>query len=198
LSANANRIVSSENENLIIVDQDDVEIGTLSKARCHDGDGVLHRAFSLFVFNAQGELLLQQRSTEKRLWPLFWSNSCCSHPRQGETMDVAIERRLDEELGIATTLEFVYKFSYQARYGELGSENELCSVYLGCSDQSVQANQSEIADSRFVPVDVFEAELAQTANRFTPWFRMEWERLRGEFAVQLERYSGGLEPSDLR
>jgi len=190
VSANVTRVVSSEKENLIVVDQRDVEIGALSKAQCHDGAGILHRAFSLFIFNTQGELLLQQRSAGKRLWPLFWSNSCCSHPRQGETMDVAVERRLDEELGIATKLEFVYKFSYQARYSELGSENELCSVYLGRSDQSVQANQNEIADSRFFPVEVLEAELAQSENRFTPWFRMEWERLCGEFSAQLGRYAG--------
>ena len=187
-----NRIVSSESEDLILVDQDDVEIGTLSKARCHDGDGVLHRAFSLFIFNSQGELLLQQRSVEKRLWPLFWSNSCCSHPRQGETMQAAIGRRLDEELGITTTLEFVYKFDYQARYSDLGSENELCSVFLGRSDQPVQANQSEIAASRFISVDDLQAELTQSGDRFTPWFRMEWERLGSEFAAQFARYTGNV------
>ncbi|NOX70122.1 MAG: isopentenyl-diphosphate Delta-isomerase [Gammaproteobacteria bacterium] len=187
MSVNANRVVSSENEDLIIVDQDDVEIGTLSKARCHDGDGILHRAFSLFIFNVQGELLLQQRSGGKRLWPLFWSNSCCSHPRQGETMDVAIRRRLDEELGIATDLEFVYKFSYQARYGDLGSENELCSVYVGCCDQPIRPNQSEIVDSRFIAADDLQAELMQSGDRFTPWFRMEWEKLSGEFSAQLAK-----------
>ena len=68
------------------MDADDREIGHASKAACHDGHGILHRAFSLFVFNERGELLLQQRSAEKRLWPGYWSNSCCSHPRQGEAM----------------------------------------------------------------------------------------------------------------
>ena len=81
---NANRIVSSESEELILVDENDVELGSLSKARCHDGDGVLHRAFSLFIFNLDGDLLLQKRSETKRLWPLVWSTSCCSHHRPGE------------------------------------------------------------------------------------------------------------------
>ena len=189
MSANASKIVSSENEELILVDRDDVEIGTLNKGQCHDGDGLLHRAFSLFIFNPDGELFLQQRSAKKRLWPLFWSNSCCSHPRTGESMDVAIGRRLTEELGITTALEFVYKFAYQAKYGELGSENELCSVFLGRSDQPIRTNQSEIADSRFISTQDLQAELTRSEDRFTPWFRMEWQRLASDFSSQLEKFS---------
>jgi isopentenyl-diphosphate delta-isomerase len=80
------RTVSSESEELILVDRDDNEIGYISKADAHDGAGVLHRAFSLFLFNDAGELLLQQRAHEKRLWGGYWSNSCCSHPRRGESL----------------------------------------------------------------------------------------------------------------
>lgn len=189
MSANASEIVSSENEELILVDRDDVEIGTLNKGQCHDGDGFLHRAFSLFIFNPDGKLFLQQRSAQKRLWPLFWSNSCCSHPRAGESMNVAMGRRLTEELGITTTLEFVYKFAYQAKYGELGSENELCSVFLGCSDQPIRTNQSEIADSRFISTQDLQTELTRSEDRFTPWFRMEWQRLAGEFSAQLAKFA---------
>ncbi len=186
---NANRIVSSESEELILVDENDVELGSLSKARCHDGDGVLHRAFSLFIFNLDGDLLLQKRSETKRLWPLVWSNSCCSHPRKGESMDVAIGRRLEEELGLSTTMEFVYKFSYQARYSELGSENELCSVFLGRCDQEVRINQSEIAECRFINPKELVEEISVSDDRFTPWFRMEWEKLEEEFADVLARYT---------
>ena len=93
----AHRIVSSEAEELILVDGEDNETGYLSKAACHDGDGVLHRAFSLFLFDSAGRLLLQQRAATKRLWPGFWSNSCCSHPRRGESMEVATSRRLRDE-----------------------------------------------------------------------------------------------------
>ena len=156
---NADRVVSSESEELILVDAGDNELGFLSKEECHDGDGILHRAFSLFVFNTNGELLLQKRSAEKRLWPLFWSNSCCSHPRKGESMQVATRRRLREELDIEASLEFVYKFAYQAQFGELGSENELCTVYLGKTGQAFSANTHEIADARYVAREALQAEL---------------------------------------
>ncbi|HEY5645940.1 MAG TPA: isopentenyl-diphosphate Delta-isomerase, partial [Pseudomonadales bacterium] len=101
-------IVSSESEALILVDSSDRVLGHLDKSAAHDGDGVLHRAFSLFIFDPQDRLLLQQRAEGKRLWPGFWSNSCCSHPRQGERMDQAVHRRLEQELGMTAELEFVY------------------------------------------------------------------------------------------
>jgi len=188
-------IVSSESEELILVDESDNELGYLSKQQCHDGDGILHRAFSLFVFNAVGELLLQQRSADKRLWPLFWSNSCCSHPRKGESMAVATSRRLQEELDIHADLEFVYKFSYRAQFGEHGSENELCSVFLGRTDQTYSANSNEIAEARFVSADELISELRAIPEEFTPWFKMEWERLSGEFAETLDEYAKNNQPT---
>src|SRR5947207_3387152 len=111
----ASSIVSFEDEPLILVDGNDQELGFATKAACHDGVGLLHRAFSVFLFNPAGELLLQQRSAQKRLWPLYWANSCCSHPRRGESLPAAVERRTREELALATPLAFVYKFVYQAR-----------------------------------------------------------------------------------
>lgn len=191
--ANTNDVVSSESEELILVDEDDCEQGTLSKAACHDGDGLLHRAFSLFAFDSRGHLLLQQRSAEKRLWPLFWSNSCCSHPRSGESMQTATRRRIQQELGIGADLEFVYKFSYHARFGELGSERELCSVFLGRIDNEVQPNRNEIADVRFVSPDELSQALDEDDDSYTPWFQMEWRRLTTEFADQLARYTSPLE-----
>ena len=185
---NTEKIVSSEGEELILVDDSDNELGFLDKQKCHDGEGILHRAFSLFVFNADGELLLQKRSAEKRLWPLFWSNSCCSHPRKGESMEVATRRRLQEELGIDASLEFIYKFSYQAQFGKRGSENELCSVYLGRTDQAYSANENEIAEARYVSRDALHSELRTNLEEFTPWFKMEWERLSGDFAERLAAY----------
>lgn len=188
-SSTTNEIVSSESEELILVDGDDSELGTLSKAACHDGDGVLHRAFSLFAFDARGHLLLQQRSAEKRLWPLYWSNSCCSHPRSGESMQTATRRRIQQELGISAELEFVYKFSYHARFGELGSERELCSVFLGRIDDEVLPNRNEIADLRYIAPDELSQALIDNADRYTPWFQMEWQRLNQEFSDQLGRYA---------
>ena len=123
-------IVSSDQEPLILVDSADREVGFLDKSSCHDGDGVLHRAFSLFIFNGLGELLLQRRAGGKRLWPAYWSTSCCSHPRRGESMSEAVQRRMEQELGLRTPVRFVYKFEYQARFGDQGTEHELCWVYL--------------------------------------------------------------------
>ncbi len=197
-AATTDLIVSSESEELILVNDDDVEIGTLSKARCHDGDGVLHRAFSLFIFNERGELLLQQRSASKRLWPLYWSNSCCSHPRSGESMDEAVSRRLEQELGLSAELTFVYKFSYQARFGDLGSEHELCSVYLGRTGREVSVNATEIAAVRYLPAADVTSALAEDGDAYTPWFRMEWQRLEDEFGAILARYTrptGGGQPT---
>jgi isopentenyl-diphosphate delta-isomerase len=178
-------VVSSENEALVLVDEADQVVGYLSKGACHDGDGVLHRAFSLFVFNREGELLLQQRSSEKRLWPLFWSNSCCSHPRQGETMDQAVVRRLDQEVGMASDLQFLYKFQYQAKYEDLGSENELCWVYIGLTDSVASPNSHEIEEHRWVTAGQLDQEMESTPEIFTPWFRMEWLRVRDVYRQTL-------------
>jgi len=185
----ADKVVSYDSENLILVDEDDNEIGSMKKADCHDGDGVLHRAFSLFIFNDRGELLLQQRGAGKRLWPMYWSNSCCSHPRLGEDMTTATGRRLAEELDIEAELEFVYKFTYQARFDDTGSENELCWVFLGKCADTPNPNDTEIAEARFVSVDDLEAELASQPERFTPWFKMEWECLRTAYADVFRKYA---------
>lgn len=185
----AHRIVSSEAEELILVDTDDNEIGHLSKAECHDGDGVLHRAFSLFLFNDDGELLLQQRSDEKRLWPGFWSNSICSHPRRGESMAIATERRLQDELNIRSDLEFVYKFAYRADYGEAGSENELCHVYLGRAPTEVHPNDHEISAIRFISPADLDQEIQSNPNTLTPWFKLEWQALSTTHRERLAKYA---------
>jgi len=170
--------VSSEAEELILVDALDREIGYRSKSACHDHGGVLHRAFSLFVFNRDGEVLLQRRAADKRLWPMYWSNSCCSHPRRGETMDEAIHRRLYQELRVRSELKFLYKFQYHAEYGDDGSESELCWVYAGVSDDRVRANRTEIADWRFASPQTVDRELETHPDRFTPWFKLEWPQVR--------------------
>ena len=184
----ANRVVSSEAEELILVDEDDNELGFKSKAECHDKGGILHRAFSLFLFNPDGELLLQQRADSKRLWPGYWSNSCCSHPRRGETMATATGRRLDEELNASAELEFVYKFSYRADFGDIGAEHELCHVYLGRLDTMPAANDNEIKALKFVAADALDVALEDTPSTFTPWFKMEWKTLRTSYAARLGKY----------
>jgi isopentenyl-diphosphate delta-isomerase len=181
--------VSSEAEELILVDENDAETGYMSKAECHDGAGKRHRAFSVFLFNDAGELLLQQRSQQKRLWPGFWSNTCCSHPRKGESMPIATQRRLYDELHVESTLEFVYKFTYQAEFGEAGSENELCHVYLGRAGSDVEPNEHEIDAIRYLSARELTKEFESQPQSFTPWFKMEWQTLADEHHDILSRYS---------
>lgn len=178
-------IVSSEQERLIVVDSDDRELGALDKSACHDGGGVLHRAFSAFVFNHERELLIQQRAPAKRLWPSYWSNSCCSHPRAGEDMHEAVGRRLQQELGLAAELSYVYKFEYAARYRDLGTERELCWVYVGWTANQPVINTTEISDWRWIAPADLSGELAARGERFTPWLKLEWIRLQQEFGADL-------------
>jgi isopentenyl-diphosphate delta-isomerase len=184
------RVVSSESEELILVDERDNEIGHLAKATAHDGGGVLHRAFSVFLFDTDGRLLLQKRAAGKRLWPGYWSNTCCSHPRRGESLQEATSRRLQDELNVVAGLEFVYKFCYQAGYGNAGAENELCHVFLGRTTQGVRANRHEIAELEYLSVDELETAFEARPDDYTPWFRMEWRTLREHHAARLEAYIG--------
>ena len=127
-------IVSFDDEPLMLVDPSDNVIGFEEKLNAHKGDGKLHRAFSIFLFNDLGEVLLQRRSELKPLWPGYWSNTCCSHPRRGETLEEATRRRLREELDLSAKLTFLFKFEYQAQFENVGSEHELCSVFVGHVD----------------------------------------------------------------
>jgi isopentenyl-diphosphate delta-isomerase len=174
-------VVSNSSEELILVDELDREIGAKSKADCHSGNGVLHRAFSIFVFNRDDEVLLQRRSAEKPLWPNYWSNACCSHPRIGERMEEAVLRRLEQELGFGCPLRFLYKFKYHAQYGAVGAEHEYCWVYYGRYDGPVDVNVTEISDWRFIGAEELEAELAARPETFTPWFKMEWMHIRNNY-----------------
>jgi isopentenyl-diphosphate Delta-isomerase len=176
----------SDTEPLILVDAADCEVGHLPKAECHDGAGILHRAFSLLIFNERGELLLQQRAPGKRLWPMYWSNSCCSHPRRAETMETATQRRLKEELGLSCPLRFLFKFQYQAQFDAAGAENELCSVFIGRSSAPLCINEREIHAWRWISPDGLCAEMSgAAAHQFTPWFMMEWERIWREHRAEL-------------
>jgi isopentenyl-diphosphate delta-isomerase len=169
---------AADRDTLILVDSADRDVGRLSKARCHEGRGVLHRAFSLLIFNDAGELLIQQRAAAKRLWPLYWSNSCCSHPRAGESMEAATQRRLREELGISCPLHFLFKFQYQAQFDATGSEHELCSVFIGRCAEPLAVNGEEIMAWRWVSPEALHDMLAAAhGDRFTPWFTLEWARI---------------------
>lgn len=180
------QVVSSDSEPLILVNRQDEDIGTMSKLDCHLDEGVLHRAFSIFVFNQSGDVLLQKRSPDKLLWPMYWSNACCSHPRYGERAEEAACRRLEQELGIETELTFLYKFIYQAGFEDVGTEHELCWVWLGQAEENqVSANGHEIAEWRFFPQAEFETRLQTSPGQFTPWMKMEWQRLKEDFADKI-------------
>lgn len=180
-------VVSREDEPLILVNGEDEPVGTLAKSACHDGAGVLHRAFSLFVLNAAGETLLQRRQGSKRLWPGYWANSCCSHPRPGEETSAAVCRRAKDELGLTVRPEFMFKFQYRAAFAELGSEFELCSVYLGrVADGAVpRINRAEIAEWRWVGAAALDRELREAPDAFAPWLMLEWPRLRRDYAERI-------------
>ena len=142
-------IVSFHDEPLVLVDEHDHETGFLDKLAAHSGQGVLHRAFSLFVFNSQGELLLQQRAADKRLWPGFWSNTCCSHPRPGEETEAAAMRRLREELGFTTPLTKLFSFTYRSEYDNGLTEFEFDHVFVGRYDAPFGTQQSDwLSESR--------------------------------------------------
>jgi isopentenyl-diphosphate Delta-isomerase len=172
-------VVSFDDEPLVLVNDADEEIGFATKGRCHDGEGLLHRAFSVFLFSPEGKVLLQQRSGQKRLWPGAWSNACCSHPRQGETLDGALHRRLREELSLETPVRFLFKFRYHARYDPTGAERELCHVYAGLFTHTPAVNANEIAGTTIMTAAALDTDLATRPERYTPWLKLEWARLRG-------------------
>lgn len=176
--------VSFDNEPLILVNDQDQVLGYADKFNAHAGEGILHRAFSIFLFTDTGKVLLQRRSDEKPLWPGYWSTSCCSHPRAGEDYLEAAHRRLREELAIDTALTFLYRFKYHARFDGAGSERELCSVYVGRLGQevSIDVNPKEIADWRWATCAEVERMIEEESDQLTPWFLLEWQCLRDQHA----------------
>jgi len=160
-------------DKLIVVNRQDQVLGRKSKEACHTLKGILHRGFSVFVINKRGQVLLQKRSQKKKLWPGFWSNTCCSHPKPGETYLQAGKRRLKEELGFTCPLKFLLKFQYRAVYQDLGSENEICAVLLGEDDGRVRPNLEEVTAVRWLDFNQLKRELKAKPKVFTPWLRKE-------------------------
>ena len=185
LTATRSEVVSCDAEPLILVDEQDREVGTLDKASCHDGDGMLHRAFSLFVFDTAGNTLLQKRHPDKRLWPGFWSNACCSHPRRGESLPQAVVRRAEEELGLVVAPEYLFKFQYRASFEGVGSEHELCSVFVAHGASAPSINATEITEWRWISPGDLDREIDSAPAQYTPWLTLEWQRLRTEFPARL-------------
>ena len=130
---------------VILVDEQDQEIGVMEKMEAHR-QGLLHRAFSVFIFNEKGEMLLQQRSLDKYHSGGLWTNACCSHPRPGEDIQRAAQRRLHEELGFVTSIEEIFDFIYKSPFDNGLTEHEFDHVFIGVYDDVIEPNQKEVKD----------------------------------------------------
>jgi isopentenyl-diphosphate delta-isomerase len=159
------------NDLLILVDEHDNEIGTLEKLQVHEL-GLLHRAFSIFIFNSNGDLLLQQRAEEKYHSGGLWTNSCCSHPNYGETLEAAIKRRLQEELGINCCVEFQFKFMYKTVFENGLIEHEYDHVYFGYTDEEPVPNPDEIMAWKYISLDNLDNEMKKNASIYTSWLQL--------------------------
>jgi isopentenyl-diphosphate delta-isomerase len=160
----------------MIVNTDGQAIGTMDKMAAHRC-GVLHRAFSVFIFNSKGQLLLQQRALHKYHTGGLWTNTCCSHPRLGEATAVAAHRRLQEEMGMNCELTEVFHFSYRHQFENGLTEHEYDHVFMGVTDQLPQPNPDEVAGFRYLSTDELMLELAEQPDLFTPWFKICLEQV---------------------
>jgi isopentenyl-diphosphate delta-isomerase len=157
---------------IVIVDGDDNIIGEEDKDKCHDGNGILHRGFLAMVLNEDGELLLARRSKKKRLWPGFWDGTVASHLAAGEDYFEASRRRLVEEMGLSTDdIRYLFKFQYHAKYGDAGSENEICAVTLvdGVDTGTIFPRSDEIMSVRTVAPQALMQDLMINPGAYTPW-----------------------------
>ncbi len=158
-------------EEVVLVDDQDRALGRMEKMEAHR-KGVLHRAFSAFVLNDRGELMLQQRAHEKYHSGGLWTNTCCSHPRPEEQVLVAGERRLTEEMGFTTPLKRLFKFIYRAELDNELTEHELDHVLLGYYNENPIVNPSEVAGFRWVGLEEVSLEMQRHPERFTEWFKI--------------------------
>ena len=165
-------------EKVILVDKNDNQVGLMPKLEAHE-KGILHRAFSVFIFNNKYQLLLQKRASSKYHSGGLWTNTCCSHPRKGESLEQATHRRIEEEMGCEADLYFIYRFTYHAAYLNVGAEHEICSVYVGKPQTSVSPNRAEIDAHRWINFEDLDEWVVSSPDAFTPWFKLEWEKLRG-------------------
>jgi isopentenyl-diphosphate Delta-isomerase len=158
-------------QHLVLVDENDKECGKMEKLKAHQL-GLLHRAFSVFIFNTKGELLLQQRADCKYHSPALWTNTCCSHPEFGETIEQAIERRLMEEMGMECATEFVFSFKYKVAFDNGLIENEFDHVHFGVSNKLPIPNNSEVKNWKYVNLIQLEKDILQNPNQYTEWMKI--------------------------
>lgn len=168
-------------EQVVLVDANDNVLGTMGKMQAHQ-EGQLHRAVSVFVTNSANELLLQKRSSTKYHSPGLWTNTCCTHPRPGETYADCAARRLREEMGFTCELTPAFSFIYKGDVENGLTEHELDHVFLGRYDGQVHFDPSEVEDCTFVPLAKVSERLRESPQDFTIWFRAIFERVSGHLS----------------
>lgn len=158
-------------ENVILVDEQDNQLGLMPKMEAHE-KALLHRAFSVFVFNDSGELMLQQRASNKYHSPLLWTNTCCSHQRDGETSLEAGKRRLQEEMGFVCDLKEVFWFVYKAPFDNGLTEHELDHVMVGKFSDEPNINKEEVESYKWMTLEAVKADMEIQPEIYTEWFKI--------------------------
>ncbi len=158
-------------EQVVLVSEKDEVLGLMDKMQAHE-NGILHRAFSVFLFNEQGEILLQKRAASKYHSPNQWTNAVCSHPRNEETYLNAAQRRMQEELGIEAEITPKFHFIYKADVGQDLWEHELDHVFTGTYEGEFKLNNEEVAEVKYVSMEELELEMTETPEHFTEWFKI--------------------------
>ena len=181
-------------EFVILVDENDNQIGTEEKVKCHLPNGKLHRAFTALLFDNQGRLVLTRRAKEKMLWPNDWDGTFASHPREGETYVSSGERRMPEELGIKGTLDYLHKFEYHVLYKDVGSENEICGTLIGVIDDSTELKEieGEIDEIKYISSKELLLELKTKPEIYCPWMLIALELLDKSDKSMLEKHANVL------
>ena len=162
-------------ENVVLVDRNDNPIGLMPKLEAHE-KGVLHRAFSVFILNKKGQLMLQRRALDKYHSPGLWTNTCCSHPRESESNIEAGVRRLKEEMGFTTPLKSMFSFIYKSKFDNGLTEHEFDHVLLGYYDKQPFINKIEVSDWKWMSLDKIILEIKNKPEDFTVWFKIIFER----------------------
>jgi len=166
---------SMKEENVVLVDRNDNPIGTMPKMEAHK-KALLHRAFSIFILNKKGQLMLQRRALNKYHSPGLWTNTCCSHPREGESNIEAGKRRLKEEMGFITSLEPMFSFVYKATFENGLTEHEFDHLLLGYYDKTPFINTIEVSEWKWMSLDKIVLEIKKKPEDFTVWFKIIFEK----------------------
>ncbi|MBM3303619.1 MAG: isopentenyl-diphosphate Delta-isomerase [Candidatus Aenigmarchaeota archaeon] len=164
-------------ELIVLVDENDREAGSEEKLKAHQNGGRLHRAFSVFVFNSRGEMLLQQRAMDKYHCAGLWTNTCCSHQHPDETTGQAAHRKLKQEMGFDVPLREIFKFTYRTEFSNGLTEHELDHVFVGRFDGVVKPNPEEAAGFRWVGLDELRKDVKANPEAYTPWFKIVLDRV---------------------